>query len=161
MDFRTRAQSQPDSVLPNLLIPGTFYLGILQRSFAMKKRMFSCYQDDPPIPSLYSEPHSLYRFRIDTRDERFEQFDFVDNVFLLGTAFRSGNIGLICLFDGGLHKRFRAHRFESRSSEVLHPMQFNEVVGRMYSDQTVLEPNATEVTYFWNPPLKAVIAVTH
>jgi hypothetical protein len=159
-DFRTRAQVIPEQIVPGELIPGTYYLGILERAFAMKKQMLSCYADDPPALSSYSAPYSLYRFLIDTRDTRFEPFDFADNLFVLGTAFRSGNTGLICLFDGGLHRRFRAHRFASLSSKALHPMQFNEVVGRMFYDQTVVEQNAQAVTYFWNPLLKAVIAMT-
>jgi hypothetical protein len=40
-------------------------------------------------------------------------------------------------------------------------MQFNEVIGRIFYDQTVLDPLACEVTYYWNRPLRSVIAQTH
>jgi hypothetical protein len=142
-------------------MPGTFYLGMIQRAFATQKGMFSCYADDPPLPLLYGSPYSLYRFRIDTQDTRFETFDFADNIAALGVAIRSNTIGLVCVFDGGLHQMFRSHRFDFLANESLHPMQFNEVIGKMFFDQTVLDERACQVTYFWNTPLRSVIAMTH
>jgi hypothetical protein len=134
---------------------------MMQRAFATKKGMYSCFADDPPYPSLYANPYSFYRFRIDTRDARFEAFDFADNIAVLGAAIRSNNVGLICVFDGGLHKTFRSHHFEFLANEELHPMQFNEVIGKIFFDQTVLDTRACQVTYFWNAPLHSVIAMTH
>ena len=160
-DFRTRNQPQKEQIIPEEIIPGTLYLGMIQRSFAMKKGMLSCYSDDPFEPLLFVKPYSFYRFRIDTRDTRFEVFDFIDNVTVLGAAMRSGNIGVICLFDGGLHRRFRSPRYEFLFNEALHPMQFNELVGKMFYDQTVLDDRALTVTYYWNAQLRSVIAMHH
>ena len=116
--------------------------------------------NDPPYSLLYGAPYSLYRFRIDTRDPRFEVFDYVDNVAVLGTSICSNNIGLVCVFDGGLHRAFRSHHFDFLSGELLHPMQFNEVIAQIFFDQTVLDQRACQVTYFWNARLNAVIAMT-
>lgn len=160
-DFRTRDEAQTDRIIPNEMMPGTFYLGMMQRTFATKKWMFSCYAYDPPYLPLYGSPYSLYRFRIDTRDTRFEAFDFADNIAVLGAAIRSNNIGLVCVFDGGLHRRFRSHHFDFLANESLHPMQFNEVIGKIFFDQTVLDERACQVTYFWNKPLHSVVAMTH
>jgi hypothetical protein len=160
-DFRTRNQPHMDRIIPHEIIPGTLYLGMIQRAFATKKGMLSCYVDDPFDPTLFVRPYSFYRFRIDTRDNKFETFDFVDNVGVLGAAIRSNNIGLVCVFDGGLHKGFRAQRFNFLNDELLHPMQFNEVVAKIFYDQTVLDERACKVTYFWNVQLRSVIAMHH
>jgi hypothetical protein len=160
-DFRTRNEPQKDRIIPEEIIPGTLYLGMIQRTFAMKKGMLSCYADDPFEPSLFARPYSFYRFRIDTSDNRFETFDFIDNVAVLGAAIRSGDIGLICLFDGGLHRQFRSPRYKFLADEALHPMQFNELVGRIFYDQTVIDERALTVTYYWNEKLRSVIAMHH
>ncbi len=116
----------------------------------------------PPVPKLfYGAPYSLYRFRIDTRDNRFEAFDFVDNPATLEVAFRSNNLGIICLFDGGLHQRFRQPWYEFLAGQALHPLQFAEVAARMIYDQTVLDEDAMQVTYYWNKALNAVVSQTH
>lgn len=157
-DFRTRHDPQPDRVIPHDLFPGTLYLGVMMRAFATGKGMSSCYLDDPPMPLLYGPTFSLYRFKIDQREDRLEDFDFADNVACLGLGLRTGNLGIICLFDGGLHRHFRAHRFAHLATENLHPTQFSEVVARMLYDQTVLDEAANQVQYYWNPPLRSVIA---
>lgn len=160
-DFRTRDEPEKDRVLPDSMMPGVLYLGMIQRAFATGKGMLSCHLGDPPYPPLFGVPYSLYRFRIDTRDNRFEAFDFFDNVPVLGAAIRCANVGLVCIFDGGLHRTFRAAHFGFLRAEALHPMQFNEVVGRMFFDQTVLDDRALQVTYYWNAELRSVLAMTH
>lgn len=160
-DFRSRNEPKMSRILSEEIITGTLYLGMMERAFAMKKEMHSCYAGDPPHPPLYGSPYSLYRFRIDTRDSQFETFDFVDNPVVLGAAIRSNNVGLFCVFDGGLHQLFRSHRFEFLINEALHPMQFNEVVAQTFYDQTVLDERACQVTYYWNTRLNSVIAQTH
>jgi hypothetical protein len=160
-DPKTLGLPQIDQVVPNEMIRGTTYLGILQRAFAMKKGMYACYSGDPPIPEyFYDAPYSLYRFRIDTRDPKTETFDFKDNVAVLGAALRTGNFGVICIYDGGLHRRFRSHWMGFLQGKALHPHQFSEVAGRIFYDQTVLDPEACEVSYFWNRPLNSVVAMT-
>lgn len=160
-DHRLRDEPVQDRIIPDDIMPGISYLGMFQRTFAMRKHMYSCYNDDPPRLEFYGPPYSIYRFRIDTTDHRFEAFDFADNLLALGVGLRTDNIGLICLFDGGLHRRFRAGHFSFLENQILHPHQFNEVMGRFFYDQTVLDEAANEVTYFWNPILKAVIAAGH
>jgi hypothetical protein len=158
-DFRTRNDPTPDRILPNEMMPGTTYLGTMQRAFSTKKGMASCYVSDPPFPGIYEKPYSLYRFRIDPRDSRFEAFDFIDNISVMGAAIRSNNIGIVCVYDGGLHRRFRAHHYDFLANQSLHPVQFNEVVGKIFFDQTVLDSRANEITYFWNKTLHSVIAM--
>lgn len=160
-DFRTYNQTQVDQIIPSGMIPGTLYLGMIQRTFATKKGMVSCFGDDPPFPPLYGSPYSFYRFRIDPRDTKFETFDYADNVPVLGAALRSNTIGMICLFDGGLHRRFRAQHLDFASNKALHPMQFNEILARIFYDQTVLDERSCRVTYFWNTQLRSVIAMNH
>jgi hypothetical protein len=160
-DHRTRHRAKPERILPSELMVGLLYLGIFMRCFARGKRMYSCYSDDLPIPALfYGAPYSLYFHEIDTRDDRFEPFDFIDNSLVAGVAIRSGNVGMICLFDGGLHKRFRSGRFAYLDGHRLHPAQFTELVARIFYDQTVLDPEACRVTYYSNRPLKAIVAQT-
>jgi hypothetical protein len=80
LDFRTRNLPEQDRVLPNELLPGTLFLGMAERAYATGKAMVCCYSSDPPVPEFFYEvPYSLYRFRIDTRDDRFEAFDFTDS----------------------------------------------------------------------------------
>lgn len=162
IDFRTRDLPQPDRILPNELLPATLFLGMFERAFATRKTMVACYDTDPPIPEFfYEEPYSLYRFRIDTRDSRFEAFDFTDSPIGLGASMRTNNLGLICLFDGGLHRRFRGHWYNSLLGETLHPIQFAEVTARMMYDQTVLHDDAKRVTYYWKETLNSVISQIH
>ncbi|MPY75775.1 MAG: hypothetical protein GEU87_16100 [Alphaproteobacteria bacterium] len=40
-------------------------------------------------------------------------------------------------------------------------MQFNEVIARIFYDQTVLDDQARDVTYFWNEKRRAVISMVH
>jgi hypothetical protein len=105
--------------------------------------MVCCYSSDPPVPEFFYEaPYSLYRFRIDTRDDRFEAFDFTDSPTVLGLSFRSHTLGAICLFDGGLHRHFRRPWYDFLAAEALHPIQFAEVTARMMYDGTVLDDDA-------------------
>ena len=75
-------------------------------------------------------------------------------------ALRSGNAGMVCLLDGGLHQRFRSGRFAYLGGHKLHPAQFTELVAQIFYDQTVLDPEACRVTYYSNRPLKAIVAQT-
>lgn len=162
VDFRTRDQPEPDQIVPNDVMPGTLYLGMIQRTFATNKGMASCYAGDPPFPEFfYGEPYSLYRFRIDPTDRRFEPFDFFDNPVTLGVGFRTGTLGVICLFDGGLHRRFRRQTWDFLAGHALHPVQFAEVAARMFYDSTVLHDDAMRVTYYWNNKLNAVVSQLH
>ncbi|PNG25480.1 hypothetical protein CR492_13235 [Methylocella silvestris] len=162
IDYRTRGLPKPGRIIPDELFPGTLYLGMMQRAFATGKGFESCFNNDLLIPELFcGAPFSLYRFRIDTRDNRFEAFDFMDNPATLGVAFRSDNLGIICIFDGGLHRRFRQHWYEFLAGHALHPLQFAEVAARIIYDQTVLHEDATRVTYYWNKALNAIVSQMH
>jgi hypothetical protein len=72
--------------------------------------------------------------------------DFTDNPVALGVAFRRGNFGAICIFDGGIHRRFPHYDF--LAGEALHPMQFGEVTASTLYDQTVLHESAGKLTYY-------------
>jgi len=162
VDFRTRDLPEPDRIVPNDVMPGTLYLGMIQRAFATNKGMVSCYMGDPPVPEFfYAEPYSLYRFRIDPADRRFEAFDFFDNPVTLGVGFRTGTLGVICLFDAGLHRRFRSQMWGFLAGHALHPVQFAEVAARTFYDSTVLHDDAMRVTYYWNKTLNAVVSQLH
>jgi hypothetical protein len=102
----------------------------------------------------------LYVHKIDLRDDRFESFDFMDDSLVAGGAIRSGDVGVICLFDAGLHRRFLGGRYAYLDGQPLHPAQFDELVARIFYDQTVLDPDACRVTYYWNNSLNAVVAQT-
>lgn len=158
-DHKTRNAPKREQILPEELIPGIAYLGIFERSFANKKSMLSCYLTDPPLTEFYNAPYSLYRFKI-AEIEKAERFDYMDSPIVLGAALRTGNLGFVCLFDGGLHRRFRSHRFVNLFPQTLHPMQFSEAAARIFFDQTVLDERAARVTYYWNPDRHAVIAKT-
>jgi hypothetical protein len=123
------------------------------------KAMYACYRDDRPPVIILDAPHSLYVCPIDLRDDGFEAFDFLDNSFVAGAALRSGDVGMIYLFDGGAHRRFcGGDRFAYLDGQKLHPLQFSELVARIFYDQTVLDPAACQVTYLWNRDANAVIA---
>ncbi len=158
-DYKTRTAPTPKQILAEELMPGIAYLGVFERAFANKKSMLSCYLTDPPFPEFYDPPYSLYRFKI-ADIEQYEKFDYLDNPIVLGAAMRTGNVGVVCLFDGGLHRRFRSHRFANLFTQTLHPMQFSEVAARILFDYTVLHEQAAQVTYYWNPDRRAVIAKT-
>lgn len=158
-NHKTRDAPKPEQIMPEELMPGIVYLGIFERAFAANKSMFSCYLTDPPLTEFYNAPFSLYRFRI-ADIPKAEQFDYMDSPIVLGAALRTEHVGFVCLFDGGLHRRFRSHRFANLFEETLHPMQFSEVAARMFFDQTVLDERATQVTYYWNADRRAVIAKT-
>ena len=160
-DYRTRNDPAPDTIVPQAFMPGLAYLGMIERAYATRKDMYSCYLNDPPFPEFfYGLPYSLYVVEIDTRDSRFKAFDFVDNLITLGAALRAGSLGLICAYDGGVHRRFRHHRFHNIICEKLHPVQFGELVARIFYDHTVLHEDALRVQYYWNQNLNAVIAQT-
>jgi hypothetical protein len=129
------------------------------RCEALEKNMYACFLDDPPIPEFfYKEPYSIYRFQIDCRDSRLDQFDFRDNLLIGGAAMRTHDAGFICLYDGGLHQRFRSAHYKYLSGKRLHPIQFSELCALFFYDQTVLHEEARQVQYYWNEPLQAVVA---
>ncbi|TXM74206.1 HNH endonuclease [Methylobacterium sp. WL69] len=158
-DFRTRRDPVPDMVIPGSLMPGAAYLGLFQRAFATGRDMMACYIDDPADTEFYEPPFSLYRVKIDVRDTAAEAFDFVDDPFVLGAAIRLGTLGLICLFDGGLHRDFRAMHFPYLESESHHPVQFAETAGLIFYDGTVMHEQARGFQTFWSPALASVVAV--
>ncbi|MEQ1931545.1 MAG: hypothetical protein ABL957_13600 [Parvularculaceae bacterium] len=134
-DHRTRENPVPDSIFPQVFMPGAAYLGMIERAYATRKSMYSCYLTDPPFPEFFYEPpFSLYVVEIDTQDTRFEAFDFADNLITLGAALRTGNLGVICAYDGGVHRRFRRGRFQHIICEKLHPVQFCELAARIFYD---------------------------
>lgn len=158
-DHRTLSDSLSENIVPGRLMPGLTFLGMYERTFSMRKRMQSCFLNDPPVPKIYYQaPFSLYIVELDTRDQRLEGFDFVDDLSALGVAIRSGSVGLICLFDGGIHRHCRQQRYSHILSEKLHPVQFGELAARIFYDDNVLCEQARRVQYFWNRELKSVIA---
>lgn len=159
-DYLRRDEPQPQKILPEELLTGVLYLGLFQRAYAMKKGMVACFRGDPPFPEFfYGAPYSLYRYRIDTQhDAHVGAFDFVDNIPTLSVALRSGEVGLICLFDGGLHRHWRSDAYDYLAHERLHPFQFKEVIARMIYDQTVLEYDAHRIQYYWNRSLNTVVS---
>ncbi|MER8542272.1 hypothetical protein NKH17_22945 [Mesorhizobium sp. M1334] len=162
VDHRTRHDKTPERILPGIVLDGMLYAAMFMRCFATNKGMFSCHLGDPPVPEFFYEaPYSLYRFRIDERDGRFESFDFLNNAVVGGVALRSGSVGLICLFDGGLHRRYLSERYRYLHGRALHPKQFVELSAHLFYDQTVLHEDAQKVTYYWNEPLRAVVAQTN
>jgi hypothetical protein len=58
VDFRTRDAAQPEKILPDAVLPGTLFLGMLERTYAMRKGLVSCYATDPPVPE---QPHGSVR----------------------------------------------------------------------------------------------------
>lgn len=158
-DFRLRNAPEKDAILPKELHPGFGFLAVVLNAWALGKGLYSCYLDDPPLPALYGPPFSLYRFRIDTTSTH-GTYDYSDNAVGLSAAIRFDDIGLICLFDGGLHKRWLEYRYAFIGNNPLHPVQFRELAALMYYDQSVLDPSACDVQYFWNRSLKSIVAQT-
>jgi hypothetical protein len=162
IDHRSRDLPQPNRIVPDEVLPGTLFLGMIVRAFATGKGFVSCYATDPPIPEFfYDAPYSLYRYRIDMRDPRADTFDFIDHPVTLSAAIRTNNLGVICLFDGGVHRRFRGAAYDYLAAEALHPQQFAELAGRMMYDQLLLQEDANRVTYYWNTELRSVVAKCH
>ncbi len=159
-DHRTRHKAKPERILPSALLPGLLYSGMLLPCFARGKRMLAGHADQSMPLRMFGPPYSFYVHEIDCRDDRFESFDFMDNTLAGGGAIRSGNVGMICLFDGGLHRSFLSDRYAYLEGHPLHPIQFSELAARIFYDQTVLDPDACRVTYYWNKHQNAILAET-
>jgi hypothetical protein len=159
-DPRTRHKARPEGVLPSLLLSRLLYAGMLVRCLARSKKMLACHADQLTPLRVFGPPYSLYFHEIDLRDERFESFDFMDNPVAAGAAIRSGNVGMICLFDGGLHRSFLSARYAYLDGHPLHPMQFNELAARIFYDQTLLDPKSCRAIFYWNKSNNVVLAVT-
>lgn len=158
-DFRTRNEPLSEQIIPDWTVDHIHYVGLLERTYATEKGMMACFADDESFTLPYRKPFSLYRYRIDPRSSF--SFDFFDALAVNGVALRSGNVGLICLFDGGLHDIYRSDRFDLLKQEVLRPLQFNELAGRIFYDQTVLDPSARINTFYWNDFFNSVVAQVH
>jgi hypothetical protein len=159
-DHRARHKAKPERILPSVLLSGLLYSGMFLRCLARGKEMLASHPDQLMPLRIFGPPYSLYLHEIDLRDERFESFNFMDNTFVAGAAIRGGNVGMICLFDGGLHRSFLSARYAYLDGHPLHPMQFNELAARIFYDQTVLDPEARQVTYHWNKSHNAIFAET-
>jgi hypothetical protein len=159
VDYRTRNQTPPDQIIPNWTVEHIHYVGLFERTYATGKGMLACFASEEAFEMPYRKPFSLYRYRIDPQSG--STFDYFDTFAVNGIALRSGNLGLVCLFDGGLHEIYRSDRFALLQDEVLHPLQFNELAGRIFYDQTVLDPNARVNTFYWNDFLNSVVAQVH
>ncbi|MEO1017952.1 MAG: hypothetical protein AAFY56_09690, partial [Pseudomonadota bacterium] len=161
LDPTTRDQEAADTVMPQELMPYMTWLGLYMSAYAHGKNAWSCYHGDLPARSFYGPSYSLYRFRIDDQGQPLERFDFNDHYMANGVSMRLGDLGLICLYDDGLHKRWRGHRFEAFTQSWAHSLQFTEIVGRMYYDQLMRHPRALLYTTYWNDRFDAVITCNH
>lgn len=79
------------------------------------------------------KPWSIFLFKTKKYKNRKKNFDFMDNSSCLTVAIRVNNIGIIaCLQDNGTQKRLFSSYFEKFSKEELNPIQFNELVAKIF-----------------------------
>ena len=159
-DPRKRHKAKPEGVLPSVLLSRLLYAGMFVRCLSRGKKMLACHADQHVPVRVFGPPYSLYVHEIDLRDERFGSFDFMDNPVSGGAAIRSGNVGMICLFDGGVHRSFLSARYAYLDGHALHPMQFNELAARIFYDQTLLDPRSGRATFYWNKSHNVIFAET-
>lgn len=160
-DHRTRTKAKPDRIIPSDLLAGLRYVAMFLRCYARSKAMYAAQLVAPPLlVAAMVPPYSLYMHEIDLRDEGAEAFDFMDSPLFLGTAIRSGGIGIICFFDGGFHRRFHGERYSFLNGNKLHPVQFRELFVRILCDQITLDPRTRFVKYYWEKSLDAVVTET-
>lgn len=160
-DPKTRNDVTPNTVVPRELMPFITWLGLFVAIYSQKKSAWSCFRDDPADKKFYGPSFSLYRFRIDDQGQPSEHFDFHDHYIATGISMRLGDLGLICLYDDGLHANWMSHRYADLISSWVHPIQFSEIVGQMYYDQLLLHPSARDFTAFWNRDLRALVTCNH
>jgi hypothetical protein len=61
-DHNTRNLEKLERIVPEDLLPGLAFLGVLMQCRATDSDMYACFLTDPPIPEFfYSIPYSLYR----------------------------------------------------------------------------------------------------
>ena len=109
---------------------------------------------------LLTEPYSLYIFEIDRSDERFEEFDYMDNPATSTVAVRAGAVGVVCSFDNGHHRRNLGYRYFPLYEHALHPTQFAEAYARIVHAQTCMADDALALTYYWREELGSIVVVS-
>ena len=143
--------------MPQELMAYMTWLSLYVCAYAHGKSAWSCYRDDLADRANYGPSYSLYRFRIDDQGQPSDRFDFNDHYVANGVSMRLGDLGLVCLYDHGLHEKWRGHRFYDFTESWAHPLQFTEIIGQMYYDQLMRHPNATVHTLYWNDHYDGVI----
>ena len=109
-DFRTRNEPKAQRVLPEELLAGTLYLGMFERAFRNEQRygVVLCGRSTlfPALSGLHSRsivsastPATIGLARSTSSIIRPRS----------ALHFAATILDLICLFDGGLHRRFRSH----------------------------------------------------
>ena len=150
-DFGPGANRE-ETILPSEMREWMTYPGMLLNAFAFKKSMFSCFSFGF---GTWRRPYSLYRYQI--KSEQSWDFDYMDFPFENGVALRLGSRGFVLLLDAGLHQKFRGPE-QVVGENILHPLQFREVVARHFYDLTVLEPRARQLRYAFAKQPNAVFA---
>ncbi|MDP3457987.1 MAG: hypothetical protein Q8S09_01815 [Hyphomonas sp.] len=148
-----------DTIIPQELLANLEIAKVMIHLHAHEHSLLACREKDPPFPEFfYGAPYSLYRFKVRPQSEE-DHFDFTDNYLGQLAAVRSGNLGIICIFDGGLHASYLSDQYADYVGPELHPIQWREIIGRIICDQTVIEPELFGVQhYYWNKKINSAVA---
>lgn len=160
VDHRAAAAGEPAPILDDVFIDGLQLTHMILRAETAETAIASWPFRRPFMAEMASAPYSAYVFEIDTSDERFGAFDYIDNPGCCGIALRVGRLGFVCVFDGGHHARQLQYRVSKLYEHALHPLQFQEAVARIFYDQTCLRPEAEALTYFWNEVARMIVVTT-
>ncbi len=89
-----------------------------------------------PTEFLGNVAWSIYRFRCYEYEDFRQNFDFSDSIQTLTIAMRMGPVGVIaCLQDNNAHEQMSSGHLQ-QFTHPLHPIQFRELMSRIFYDQT-------------------------
>ena len=148
-DPKTRLDPVPDTIVPQKQLPYIGFLGAIVRAYALNKQIDARLRDEPLYPPMFRPPYSFYRFKLDYQDQPLHRFNFHDGFGLLSAAMISDNIGMVCLFDMGLHRHWLWREYHEYFNRILHPIQFQELAARMVWDQSSLQHEAYHFRADW------------
>jgi len=156
-DPKTRDNPVPDTIVPKEQLPYVGFLGAIVRAYALRKQIDARLRDEPLHPAMFRAPFSFYRFKLDYQNQPLPRFNFHDGFGLLSAVMISDNIGMVCLFDMGLHRHWLPQNYQEYFNRILHPIQFLELAARMVWDQGSLQHEAYQYRADWRENEKRLL----
>lgn len=102
-------------------------------------------------------PWSIFIFQIQEYGKNKLNFDFKDSLFLLTIAVRMGDIGIIgCLQDNNSQERIFKNYFRKIQKIALHPIQFNELIAKVFYKESLCNRTSKYVTSLGKDHLEVI-----
>jgi hypothetical protein len=132
---------------------------IINKEMLETYRMCHLFLQSARINTRFHEPYpwSVFIFKLQKNGQTKLDFDFKDDIFSLNIAIRMGDIGVIaCLQDNNSQEQIFEDEFRKIKKHSLHPMQFNELIARIFYKESLRNRIPKYMTFLGKDHLEIV-----